>query len=409
MPDLIEQLFMTERDLEIREQARRFADDEIATRCSDLEGSTTPELKLARCFGEQGWFGLTVPTRYGGYGAGQVAKTATLEAISQVAPSMGYLFQAYYLGVAKILHYGTDEQRQRWLPAIAEGRCLPTIAVTEPGAGGNIGQTRAVAELQGDTYVLNGSGLASKTFVGGSHNGADLHGVIVRTSGTSGTAGLSAFLVEADRPGVELGAPRVLDGFSFGDISFVDCEVPASHLVGAEGDGMHVAQTSSTLYGRLNLAAVGLGIMWRVLERTVTFLNQRPLHPDARPLHQLQVNQQKLGAMQALYISTRNDVYAAAAGRDRGFDGLELDAALNNAKLQSYLRGQELVSLAKDIHSAYGLAGPLPRDAVYLDHLVSPAGTPDFQRFRLFQHAMGTELSSWSARFPALVHQPTEP
>ncbi|RXM12961.1 acyl-CoA dehydrogenase, partial [Citrobacter sp. AAK_AS5] len=78
---------------------------------------------------------------------------------------------------------------------------------------------------------------------------------------------------------------------------------------------MHVAQASSTLYGRLNLAAVGLGIMSRVLQGTVTFMKQRPLHPDTRPMDQQQVNQQKLGAMQSLYASTRNDIYAAAAGR----------------------------------------------------------------------------------------------
>ncbi|MBQ0924064.1 acyl-CoA dehydrogenase family protein [Saccharopolyspora endophytica] len=408
MPDLIEQLFMTNRDLEVREQARTFVDDEITARSSDLEGSTVPELDLARSFGKHGWFGLTIPTRYDGIGAGQVAKTAVLEAISQVSPPMGYLFQAYYLGVAKILHHGTDVQQGRWLPAIARGDCLPTIAVTEPGAGGNIGQTRATAERRGDTYVLNGVGLACKTFVGGSHNGADLHGVIARTPGTSGIAGLTALLVEADRPGVVLGEPRVIDGFSFGDVGFEDCEVPALNLIGAEGQGMHVAQASSTLYGRLNLAAVGLGIMSRVLDGTVRFLKQRPLHPDARSLDQLQVNQQKLGKMQSLYMSTRTDVYAAAAGRDRGWDGVELDAALNNAKLQSYVRGQELVALAKDIHSAYGLVGALPRDAVYLDHLISPAGTPDFQRYRLFQHAMGTERSSWSARFPAQVQESAE-
>lgn len=394
---------MAEQDVEIREQARRFADDEIAPRCDDLEGSTEPELKLARLFGERGWFGLTIPRRYGGHGAGQVAKTAVLETISEVSPAMGYLFQAYYLGVAKILHYGTHEQYQRWLPAIARGQCLPTIAVTEPGAGGNIGQTRATAHRRGDVYALNGTGLACKTFVGGSHNGADLHGVIARAPGTSGTAGLSAFLVEADRPGVVLGQPRVIDGFSFGDIGFADCEIPVSNLVGVEGGGMHVAQASSTLYGRLNLAAVGLGIMSRVLQGTVTFMKQRPMHPDTRPMDQQQVNQQKLGAMQSLYASTRNDIYAAASGRDRDFNGVELDAALNNAKLQSYVRGQELVSLAKDVHSAYGLVGSLPRDAVYLDHLVSPAGTPDFQRYRLFKHAMGTELPSWSARFPSIA------
>ncbi|MFC7344878.1 acyl-CoA dehydrogenase family protein [Saccharopolyspora griseoalba] len=408
MSDLVEQLYLTELDQEIREQAHQFAHDEIAPWGASLVGSNEPDLDLVRRFSKQGWFGLTIPQHYGGTGAGQVAKTATLEAVSQVAPSMGYLFQAYYLGIAKILHCGSAEQRQRWLPAIARGDCLPTIAVTEPGAGGNIGHIQATAERRGDRYVLNGSGLACKTFVGGSHNGADLHGVIVRIAGTSGTSGLCAFLVEATRPGVVLGEPRLLDGFSFGDLSFHDCEVGADSLVGAEGDGLAIAQSSSTLYGRLNLAAVGLGIMRRVLEDTVTFTTQRPLHPQARRLDGLQVNQQRLGAMQALYMSTRADVYAAAAGRDRGLDGVALDAALNNAKLQSYVRGQDLLALARETCSAYGLTGSLPRNAVYLDHLVSPAGTADVQRYRLFQHAVGAEPGSWSARFPAPVEPPSE-
>ena len=161
-------------------------------------------------------------------GAGHEAKTVIIEEISRVSPAMGAAVQASQLGVAKIIHFGSEQQRRRWLPQIAAGTCLPTIAVTEPGSGGHVLGMEATGHRDGEDWVLNGR----TVFVGHSHIG-HVHGVVVRTG--EGSRGLSAFLVEADRPGFSLTPHRPalgLHGFSFGELVLDECRVLAENLIG---------------------------------------------------------------------------------------------------------------------------------------------------------------------------------
>jgi alkylation response protein AidB-like acyl-CoA dehydrogenase len=156
-----------------------------------MEASRSVSHELSRLIARQGWIGVTISDRYGGMGMGHLAKTVIIEELARVS---GAMVQASQLGVAKIVHFGTEEQKKRWLPAIASGDCLPTIAVTEPDSGGHVLGMTSSAIRDGDDYLLNGR----KVFVGNSHVG-DLHGVVVRTG--PGSKGLSAFLVESGRPG----------------------------------------------------------------------------------------------------------------------------------------------------------------------------------------------------------------
>jgi alkylation response protein AidB-like acyl-CoA dehydrogenase len=151
------------------------------------------------------------------------------------------------------VHFGSDVQKRTWLPAIASGDCLPTIAVTEPDSGGYVLGMEATAERAGDEYVLNGR----KIYIGNSHVG-DLHGVVVRTG--TGSRGLSAFLVESGRPGLSLAPHKQamgLHGFSFGELVFDDCRVPAANMLGREGDGLAVAYSSSPISLRWPSASTG--------------------------------------------------------------------------------------------------------------------------------------------------------
>ncbi len=126
-------------------------------------------------------------------GLGHLAKTIIIEEVSRVSGAMGAAVQASQLGVAKVIHFGSPEQRSYWLPRFASGECLPTIAVTEPESGGHVLGMRSSAVRDGGDYILNGR----KWFVGNSHVG-DVHGVM-RTA--AGSRGLTAFLVENGRPG----------------------------------------------------------------------------------------------------------------------------------------------------------------------------------------------------------------
>ncbi len=285
--------FTTERHQHLRNEVRAFAETTVRPLIPDMEASKAVQHDLSRLIARQGWVGVTISPDYGGMGLGHLAKTIIIEELSRVSAAMGAMVQASQLGVAKILHYGSDTQKKTWLPAVADGSCLPTIAVTESQSGGHVLGMTATAVRDGDDYILNGR----KVFVGNSHVG-DLHGVVVRTG--AGSRGLSAFLVESERPGFSLGPHRAamgLHGFSFGELIFDNCRVPAANLLGTEGDGLAVAYSSSLLYGRANLTAVSLGIHQALMEETSAFVTER--HRYGGPLHDLLPIKLKVGQMQS--------------------------------------------------------------------------------------------------------------
>ncbi|NUT52236.1 MAG: acyl-CoA dehydrogenase [Saccharothrix sp.] len=383
--------FTTPQHEHLREQVREFAETVVAPAVADMEESKDVNHELSRLIAQQGWIGVTVDPGYGGMGLGHLAKTIIIEELSRVSGAMGAMVQASQLGVAKIVHFGNDEQKQRYLPLVADGRCLPTIAVTEPEAGGHVLGMAASAERVGDEYILNGR----KVFVGNSHVG-DVHGVVVRTG--PGSRGLSAFLVDATAPGFSLAPHRPamgLHGFSFGELIFDDCRVPAANLLGAEGDGLAVAYSSSVLYGRPNLTAVSLGIHAAIVEQTVRFASAHERY--GKPLAELPTVKQKLGQMQSQLMTARLAAYYAAHMLDQG---IPCDADLISAKLLNVESSLDSARTAMEIHAAYGLdpgrtVERLLRDA---NHIYSPAGTSDIQRLRLAEVALGTYRDQWSER-----------
>lgn len=383
--------FTTPRHEELREQVRQFATTFVAPRVTEMEASKQVAYELSRLIAEQGWVGVTVSPDYGGMGLGHLAKTIIIEELSRVSGAMGAMVQASQLGVAKIVHFGNEQQKRQWLPAVSDGRCLPTIAVTETGAGSHVLGMSSTGVRDGGDYVLNGR----KVFVGNSHVG-DLHGVVMRTG--DGSKGLSAFLVEADRPGLSLTPFRPamgLHGFSFGELVFQDCRVPAENLLGAEGDGLAVAYSSSVLYGRPNLTAVSLGIHHALVERTVQFAQEHIRY--GKPLSALGTVRQKLGQMQSQLMTARLAAYHAVNLLDQG---VACDAELINAKLVNVEASLDSGRLAMEIHAAHALQLERQVERFYRDaqHIYAPAGTSDVQRLRLSEVALGTYQENWSTR-----------
>ena len=391
--------FTTQLHEDLREQARAFAESVVLPRVAQMEESRAVDAELARAMARQGWMAVTVGRRYGGMELGHLAKVILTEEVSRVSGAAGAILQASQLGVAKIQHFGTDRQKSRWLPAISSGACLPTIAVTEADSGGWVLGMSATARRDGDGWVLNGR----KTFVGNSHIG-DLHGVVVRTG--EGNGGLSAFLVESERPGLSLGEYRPamgLHGFSFGELIFDNCRVPDENLIGGEGGGLSVALSSSTLYGRLNLAAVAFGIHRALVENSARFLAQQQRY--GRPLSALGAVQQKLGAMQSRLMTAQLTLYYAAHLLDRG---LSRDALLFNAKLVNVELLLDSARTAMEVHGARSLFPDqgIERHVRDAFHLFAPAGTSDVQRLRLAEFALGqSKGEEWSHQFAAANRQ----
>ncbi|WP_338674112.1 acyl-CoA dehydrogenase family protein [Streptomyces sp. SCSIO 30461] len=374
---------------QLRESVRRFAENEVRPRVAAMESARTVHHELSRLIARRGWLGATIDKAYGGMGAGHLAKTIIIEELSRVSAAMGAMVQASQLGAAKVVHFGSEEQKKTWLPAIAAGECLPTIAVTEPESGGHVLGMTATAVRDGDEYVVNGR----KVYVGNSHVG-DLHGVVVRTG--PGSGGLTALLVESGRPGFRTGEQKPtmgLHGFSFGELFFDNCRVPVTNRLGAEGDGLAVAYSSSVLYGRANLTAVALGIHEAILEESTRFCSERRRY--GAPLHELPSIKMKLGQLQSRLMTARLAAYHAVHLLDQG---IPCDAELMNAKLVNVESALDSARNAMEIHAAAGLFTDRPIERYLRDahHIFAPAGTSDVQLLRLGEVALGTAKGQWS-------------
>jgi alkylation response protein AidB-like acyl-CoA dehydrogenase len=381
--------YFTQEHHRLRAVVRTFAQSTVAPRVADMERTKRVETDLVTEIARRGWIGATINEEYGGMGAGHLAKTIIIEELSRVSAAVGAAIQASQLGTAKIIHYGSEQQQRMWLPRIAAGECLPTIAVTEPGSGSHVLGMEMTALREGRHYVLNGR----KIHVGNSHIG-DLHGVVARTG--EGSRGLSAFLVEASHPGLTLPAPAPalgLHGFTFGELHFANCRVPAGNRLGEEGDGRDIADSSSVLYGRPNLAAVALGIHQAILEHVTTVASERTRY--GRPLIELRNIQIKLGQIKSRVMTARLAVYHATHLLDIGEGD---DAALMNAKLVNAELVLDSARAAMEILAAGGLMTSSPMERYLRDahHILAPAGTSDVQALRLAEVALGTSKSRWS-------------
>ncbi|WP_434598495.1 acyl-CoA dehydrogenase family protein [Streptomyces sp. A5-4] len=389
-------VYLEERHHQLRFEVRAFAESKVAPRVADMERTGGIEIELASDIARQGWIGVTVDKAYGGMGAGHLAKTIIIEELSRVSGAMGAMVQASQLGVAKIIHFGSEQQKRTWLPSIADGSCLPTIAVTEPDAGSHVLGMQMTARRKGRHYVLNGR----KIYIGNSHIG-HLHGVVARTG--EGSAGLTAFLVEADRPGLTLPPPGRtlgLHGFSFGELHFHDCRIPVGNRLGREGEGLDVAYSSSVLYGRPNLTAVALGIHQAILEQSSSFASERVRYGNA--LHQLPNIKLKIGQIQSRVMTARLAAYHAAHLLDTG---ASCDPDLMNAKLINVELALDSARAAMEVHAAAGLMDDVPIGRYLRDahHIFAPAGTSDIQLLRLAEVALGQSKGQWSHRLSAVL------
>ncbi len=391
--------FETPRHKTLRQEVRQFAETQVAPHIHEMESKRLAHHELSRLIARQGWIGPTIAREYGGMGEGHLAKSIIIEELSRISGAMGAMVQASQLGVAKIVHFGTDVQKKTWLPQIATGDCLPTIAVTEYGSGGHVLGMETNAVRDGDDYILNGR----KVYVGNSHVG-DLHGVVVRTG--EGSKGLSAFLVEADRPGCYTGeqVPAMgLHGFSFGEVIFDNCRVPATNLLGSEGNGLAVAYSSSTLYGRSNLTAVSLGIHQAILEQTLRYTTERERY--SAPLHSLPNIKIKLGQMQSRLMTARLAAHHAVYLLD---NGKPCDVELMNAKVLNVESAMDSARNAMEIHAAAGLFTDRPIERYMRDahHIFAPAGTSDIQWLRIAETTLGQSKGQWSERLADKVATP---
>jgi alkylation response protein AidB-like acyl-CoA dehydrogenase len=260
-----------------------------------------------------GLLGITIPEEYGGGGMDHTAFAILIEEISRFCASTAVIIDVHTsVGMEPILVYGTEAQKQRWLPRLASGELLGAFALTEPGAGSDAASLRTTAKTVDGGYVLNGS----KTFI--TNLGRAGTYIVMARTGAPGATGVSAFVVEAGTPGLRCGRAfdkMGLNGSPTGELHLEDCRVDADALLGREGQGFAIAMSALDA-GRIGISAQALGLAEGALEDAIEYLRQR--QQFGQPLVEFQGLQFMLADMATQVEAARLLVYRAAALCDAG-------------------------------------------------------------------------------------------
>jgi alkylation response protein AidB-like acyl-CoA dehydrogenase len=265
-------LTLNEDQKSFKQLAREFLDKEVVPYRTEWDRAESVDTAIIPRLGEIGFFGLTIPEEYGGLGGDYITYCIGMEELGRADSSVRGIVSVSMGLVGKvILSHGTEEQKQRWLPGIADGTTLGCFGLTEPDTGSDAGNLKTRAVLDGDDWVINGS----KIFI---TNGtwADVCLVFARTGGP-GPKGVSAFLVPTDTPGfgrTEIKGKLGLRGQATAELSFDAVRVPASAMLGEEGEGFKIAMHSLDR-GRVSVAAGCVGIIQGCLESVVSYSQER--------------------------------------------------------------------------------------------------------------------------------------
>ncbi|MEW2302131.1 acyl-CoA dehydrogenase family protein [Streptomyces sp. NPDC006655] len=393
--------YLTDDHLRLRDQAQEFGHSVIAPYVPHMEAAGThTDRELPRLMGELGWCGVILDAEeYGGMGLDHLSKTILIAETAYFSGAAAGILQASYIPTTAILYLGSEEQKRLWLPQIAQG-LWTAILVTEPDSGSHVLGMDGTARRKGGEWIIN----ARKCFIGNSHI-AGLHVVVVRTGRPGEPRSLSAFLVEADRDGIEVSQPDLvgMHGFACGNVNLRDVRVPATNLLGDVGDGLAAAYTASVVCGRPNLAATALGLHHRVVDETIDFLNGRhrktgKRHRETRKLSDLPVVRHRLADMESRLMTAERLAYDAVHLLDRG---QPCDGELVQSKLFNNVAAGESLRDATSLHGGYAARTDHPITRLMRDiQLVgAPAGPDDIQRHRLTEKALKVDRTQWSEDF----------
>jgi short/branched chain acyl-CoA dehydrogenase len=367
-----------EHDL-LRKTVREFAEERIAPVAEELDREHRFPYEIVAELAELGLMGIPIPEEHGGAGGDTLSYAIAIEELTRVDSSVAITVAAHTsLGTMPILLFGSEEQKAEWLPDLASGRRLAAFGLTEPGAGSDAGATRTRAELRDGSWVVNGS----KIFI--TNAGTDVSACVTITART-GDDEISNLIVANGTPGYEISAPMRKMGWRASDtreLSFRDCEVPESNLLGPRGDGFK--QFLEILDGgRISVAAMGLGLAQGAYELARSYARER--EQFGRPVASFQAIQFALADMATEIEAARGLVYGAAwlKDQDRPF---AQEAAM--AKLYTGELSKRVADRALQIHGGYGFMDEYAISRLYRDQKVLEIGegTNEVQRMVIARH-----------------------
>ncbi|THA52680.1 acyl-CoA dehydrogenase family protein [Streptomyces sp. A1136] len=354
-------LELSEEQTAVRRLAREFTEREIAPYAADWDRAESVDRSIVRKLGDLGFLGLTVPEQYGGSGGDHLAYALVTEELGRGDSAVRGIVSVSLGLVAKtIAAWGTEEQKQAWLPRLCSGEALGCFGLTEPDTGSDAGNLTTRATREGDEYVLGGS----KMFI---TNGtwADVVLLFARTNAEPGHRGVSAFLVPADSPGLtrrEIHGKLGLRGQATAELALDGVRVPAGAMLGPEGKGFSVAM-SALAKGRMSVAAGCVGIAQAALDAAVAYAGRR--EQFGKPIARHQLVQELIADISVDVDAARLLTWRVADLIDRG---QSFATEASTAKLFASEAAVRAASNALQVHGGYGYideypAGKLLRDA----------------------------------------------
>ncbi len=364
---------------------REFAQNEVKPLAATVDEEEMFPLENVKKMAKLGFFGIPVPREYGGQGADTLTYAMCVEEMSKVCATTGVIISAHTsLCIDPILHYGTEEQKRKYVPDLAAGKKIGAFGLTEPGAGTDAQGQQTVAVLEDDHWVLNGS----KIFITNAGY-ADVFVVFAITGTVVDKRGrkskeISAFIVERDFPGFKVGKHEKkmgIRGSSTCELIFEDCIVPKENLLGKQGRGFSIAM--GTLDGgRIGIAAQALGIAEGAIDETIKYTSERVQF--GRRISQQQNTQFQLADMAAKTQAAKYLVYAAACKKQAVNDGLKdrytVEAAM--AKLFAAENASDVTRRCLQLFGGYGYTRDYPIERMMRDAKITEIyeGTSEVQR-----------------------------
>ncbi len=382
---------LSEDEEELRATVERFAKKEVAPVIGGFYEREEFPYEIVAKMGKMGLFGLPLPERYGGMGGDYVDFCLALEELARVDSSVAITLEAAVgLGAMPIYHFGTEEQKQRWLPSLCRGEQLGAFALTEPGGGSDAGAARTKARRDGAEWVIDGT----KVFI--TNAGTDITGLVtvaaVTGAGAAGpavTAGrtasrgrpeISAIVVPAGTPGLSVSKKYSKVGWSASDtreVSFSGCRVPLDNLLGGEGRGY--AQFLQILdEGRVAVAALSVGLAQGCIDECLPYMAEREAF--GRKLAEYEALQFKLADMEARAHAARLAWYDAAR---RLVEGKPFKKQAAMAKLLASDAAMVNAREATQIFGGYGFMNETPVGRFYRDAKILEVGEGTSEVLRL--------------------------
>ena len=365
---------MDEMHQDLLDMYREFAQNTVKPLAAEVDEKERFPEETVKQMAEMNLLGIPFPEEFEGAGMDNLSYAQCVEELSKVCASTGVIVSAHTsLCAWPIYHFGTDEQKKKYLPDLCSGRKLGAFGLTEPGAGTDAAMQKTVAEDKGDHFLLNGS----KIFITNA-GPAETYVVFAMTDKSQGTKGISAFILEKGMDGFTIGKHEEkmgIRGSATCELVFQDVKVPKENLLGELGKGFKVAMMTLD-GGRIGIASQALGIAEGAIEETVKYVSER--EQFGKRISQFQNTQFELAQMRANTEAAKLLVYQAASAKDAGEPYSHLAAM---AKLFASRNASDVTRRCLQLYGGYGYTREYPIERMMRDAKITEIyeGTSEVQ------------------------------